>query len=384
MHVLLIGNYLPDRQQSMQRFGQCLLAGLADRAVSCEIIRPEARLSQRSSGLGGFAKWFGYLDKFVIFPRLLATRLAALGSPGPLVHILDHSNSPYVRRIARFPHVITCHDTMAILSAQGHFPQNRTRLSGRILQSAILSGLRRARHLICISKNTQRDLEKLLVGRNASTRSILYQLNHPYERLDASEAHARCALAGFDPGDPFVLHVGNNSWYKNRDGLLRVFKRVQSQTPKVGLKLVIIGDPMTSEQGARLKREFSEGEVVWLPPMESARLQAYYSLASVFLFPSIYEGFGWPPIEAQACGCPVVTTPHGGLAEAVQSSALTASHEDEALLARHITNLVANGLEAATLVEKGYVNVKRFAPPRMVVDYLEAYRQVLKEFSCAK
>jgi hypothetical protein len=76
LRVLLIGNYAPDRQESMQRFAQTLATHLPERGLDVRLLRPEARLGRLHAGTHGIGKWLGYIDKFVFFPRQLARELA--------------------------------------------------------------------------------------------------------------------------------------------------------------------------------------------------------------------------------------------------------------------------------------------------------------------
>src|ERR1051326_6281894 len=101
--VLLLGNYAHDQQESMQHFAQMLYSGLMARGVGVEIIRPEATLGRLAAGGDGIAKWFGYFDKFVMFPRQLKKKLGTLRARDAL-HICDHSNSVYTKYIFGRPH----------------------------------------------------------------------------------------------------------------------------------------------------------------------------------------------------------------------------------------------------------------------------------------
>ena len=94
--VLLIGNYPPDRQESMHRFAMMMLDGLHAAGVQAELIQPEP-LFGRFRFAGGFvAKWLAYLDKFVLFPLRLRSKLKAAPT---FVHICDHSNAMYAKQI---------------------------------------------------------------------------------------------------------------------------------------------------------------------------------------------------------------------------------------------------------------------------------------------
>jgi glycosyltransferase involved in cell wall biosynthesis len=186
---------------------------------------------------------------------------------------------------------------------------------------------------------------------------------------------AREAVGALIPSNdrPLVLHVGNNSWYKNRDGVLRIF---QSARRKAGLahpRLVIVGHEMSAVQKEFLAANGMTDDVTWVPSPETVVVQAFYSLASVFLFPSLYEGFGWPPLEAQACGCPVVASTGGGLAEVLEDSALLAAPDEEEILAGHVADLLAQPALREKMIAKGTRNVERFQPPCMIDAYMNLY-----------
>ena len=102
---------------------------------------------------------------------------------------------------------------------------------------------------------------------------------------------------------PAVFHVGHNGHYKNRAGVIRVFARIRAQTPA---RLVMAGPPPTAALRDLVKALHVEGDVEFVENPDDAQLFRIYRDAAVFLFPSIYEGFGWPPLEAMALGCPVV------------------------------------------------------------------------------
>src|SRR5881409_3777306 len=148
--VLLIGNYPPDRQQSMRRFGTMMLQGLNNSGIAAKLIAPQARFG-KFRGAGSFvAKWLGYIDKFVLFPRQLQTALAK--EKPSVVHICDHSNAMYDGWIEHVPVVVTCHDLLAVRGALGEETNCPASPTGKILQRWILRGLRRASEVVCESQ----------------------------------------------------------------------------------------------------------------------------------------------------------------------------------------------------------------------------------------
>ena len=240
--VLLIGNYPADRQQSMQRFATMLLQGLTAAGIRAEIIQPQPYLGRIQIAGSFVAKWFGYIDKFVLFPWQLRRRLSA--SVG-VVHICDHSNAVYGAHVRSQPVVISCHDLLAVRGSLGEETDCPASITGRVLQRWIVAGLEKADLLVCASQATLVDAQRLVSRVNGKPKLevITLGLSYPYRRLPSEEARARlAALSDIDPDTPFVLHVGSNSRRKNRAGVLRIFARCKEKWKG---SLVFAGEPLT-------------------------------------------------------------------------------------------------------------------------------------------
>ena len=137
--VLLIGNYRPDQQQSMQRFSAIMLQGLTAAGVKAELIAPEPILGDIPWAGRFISKWVAYIDKYLLFPFQLRRKLAA--TQPAIVHVCDHSNAVYVQRCRGTPVVVTCHDLLAVRGAFGEQTDCPASVTGRILQRWILKGL---------------------------------------------------------------------------------------------------------------------------------------------------------------------------------------------------------------------------------------------------
>lgn len=380
LHVLLVGNYPPDRQESMQRFAQAMFDGLRLSGVSVEWLRPESILGRFArNGQAGLGKWLGYLDKLVFFPRRLKRALRAAAAKGGrvVVHLCDHSNAFYVHHLGEIPHVVTCHDLLAVRSALGEIPANPTRWSGRRLQAMILQGLRETQHVACVSAATEADL--LRIGGHPADRVsvIANSLNYDYSPMPEDEARAQVEalcrqwkLGEVGPG--FVLHVGGNQWYKNRLGVLRIFARLV-EGGDVRSKLVLVGESLSAEMETFLAERELADRVTRIPSCGNEELRALYSSAGLLLFPSLAEGFGWPVIEAQACGCPVVCSNAGPLPDVAGAGASLADPADEPALAEAARRLLEEPELRREMIAGGLENAARFQPARMIASYLECY-----------
>jgi glycosyltransferase involved in cell wall biosynthesis len=368
--VLLIGNYTPDQQQSMQRFNAMMLQGLRAAGIAAELIRPEPLLGNIKLLGKSTAKWFGYIDKYIFFPRKLKRKLAG-GST--LVHICDHSNAVYAKKCKRHKLLITCHDLLAVRGAFGEQTDCPASFTGRILQRWILAGLRRADGITCVSEATADDADRL-IGRGPQRPhiSVVHMgLNYPYKKLPIEIARERLRKIPSLNGDrPFALHVGSNLRRKNRDGVLRIFAKCRE---KWNGRLVFAGD-LLNEELMSLARELGIADrVVQLHNPEGQMLEALYNCATALVYPSRFEGFGWPIIEAQACGCPVICTNSGPMPQAAGDAGFFHEVEDEEGFATDLLRLT-NPEKRAIWSEGSLRNAERFSTDKMIGQYIDIYR----------
>jgi glycosyltransferase involved in cell wall biosynthesis len=372
MKVLLVANYLNDGQESMQRFAALLARGLLQAGHEVQTLRPYACFGSLHPSSHGFGKWLGYVDKFAVFPPLLRSALKSVD----VVHICDHSNAFYIRYMRSIPHIITCHDLLAIRSALGEIPQNHTAWTGRRLQRLIVKGLTRAQHVVCVSEATRRDLLRTVDIPESRVSCTYNSLNYPYSRMERFEAASRVRRLGVDPSQLFFLHVGGNQWYKNRLGVLRIFSILAGRLAARSPKLVMVGKPWTAEMRRFIVEHGQAGATLELSGVSEEDLRALYSTAAMMIFPSLHEGFGWPIIEAQACGCPVATTNRPPMNEIGGNAAVYIDPEDLETAAVAIQGSLER---SAGIRESSLANAARYQVSAMIDSYLSLYEKVCNE-----
>ncbi|MFN2477046.1 MAG: glycosyltransferase family 4 protein [Chthoniobacterales bacterium] len=371
-NILLIGNYAAERQQSMLRFAVMMLEGLTAEGIDAELIQPQPFFGRFTFAGSFVTKWFAYIDKFLLFPRQLKAKLRLRPA---IVHICDHSNAMYAKQIRSVPVVVTCHDLLAVRGGLGEDTDCPASATGKLLQRWIVSGLRHAAAVGCVSHTTFDDARRIVtVGRDHPKLEVIkLGQSYPYRVLPSADAHKRLrAVPRLDLARPYVLHVGSNLRRKNREGVLRIFARCQERWNG---QLVFAGDGL-NESLRNLANSLAVSEhVVEVVGPTSELLEALYNCATAFLFPSRFEGFGWPIIEAQACGCPVLTSSTNPMAEIAGAGPFLRDPADEEGFAGDLLSL-ADPTRRAEWSEKALENAKRFTADKMIAEYVELYRSL--------
>jgi len=371
MKVLLVGNYEFDGSTSMKVWANALLRELLQRGIDVQLISPTPVFGRMRRSAGGIGKWLGYIDRFVIFPG----KLRAATARADVVHVCDHGSAMYAFAAKDKPTVVTCHDMLAIRGALGEETDCPASFLGRLLQRWIVSGLRRATRVACVSQYTFNDARRIL-RKTENLRVVLNGLNYPFRRLDGDEVDRRLAgISGIQ--EPFVLHVGSNLVRKNREGVLRILAKAAEGTD---LRMVFAGEALSQELIELARKLQVDDRVIQVTQPDVEILEALYNRALALLFPSRYEGFGWPPIEAQACGCPVVGSNIAPHVEVLGQSAALRPVDDEAGMAEDIRKIAADKQYCERMQQSGIENVRsRFQASRMMSEYISLYRELACE-----
>ena len=374
--LLLIGNYLPDGQTSMLAFVRLLERELP--ALGCElrVITPP-RLMQRVPPSSRWWKWLGYIDKFVFFIPTLAMQARW----ADVIHICDHSNAMYVPWVRSRPTVVTCHDVIAMQAARGMVEGWKVGWSGRLLQRLIASGLAKADLIACVSTLTQRDLLDLHLVDEHIVTTVLNGLNDNFYPVPTEDAQELIGRFGIRAEDSYLIHVGSDLPRKNRRAVVETFIDLQQHaaqggSPPLVQHLVFVGARLEPSLIALASEHGLADRIKTLQDISHEQLRALYARAVALLFPSLQEGFGWPLIEAQACGCPVFTSDLPPMNEIGGAGACYIDPHNPEAMARAIEQASGRLQEMRTL---GLQNALHYSAAQMMANYLAAYRRVLEE-----
>ncbi|MCP9929765.1 glycosyltransferase family 4 protein [Cyanobium sp. AMD-g] len=351
--ILVIGNYPADHQQSMLRVARLLVRVYDRNGQSVKLACPPVVLARLPYLPLVAKKYIAYVDKLFLFPLWLWLRRRRFD----LVHIADHSNAFYSFCLPRSTTIVNCHDLLAVRGAMGD-PSAACEPSviGLWLQRLIMAGLRRAGAVAFISKATSDDYLRLIGCPAGQRHAVIHlPLNAPFlpgadGLLLATREKAKL------PSFPFLLMVGSALPRKNRSLALKLFSRIAAST---SFHLVFAGERLSAvEQAFRDSHPYGSRLLSIVAPSQ-ALLNVLYCQAHALLFPSLAEGFGWPLIEAQACGCPVIASTTTSIPEVAGDGALYADPYDVALFAEHVIAL-ENPSQRAELIQLGFANVARF------------------------
>ena len=305
MHILLLRHYPLVEGNSMRRYADQISIGLQKRGHTVVDITAPVILGSLFQSTKSFTKWLGYLDCFLIFPPLLLLKVLSLPR-NTLCVLTDQALAPWLPWLANRSHVIHCHDFLALDASLGLQHFHKLRRSGRLYQFYIMQGFRRGNFFLSVSKATKSRLESYLLKPFILSEVLYNPLN---KRFSVSSESDSCKLIQtFLPqihDGNYLFHIGRN-WYKNRLGVLEIWAHLHLQGFQY--HLVMVGSLEFSLQSWVNNHPQLKPWLHILDTVSDKTLVALYNRASVLLFPSHAEGFGWPILEALACGCPVVTT----------------------------------------------------------------------------
>jgi glycosyltransferase involved in cell wall biosynthesis len=296
-------------------------------------------------------------------PMVIGRRIPAV--PGPVRRLLVRADQQLTRAWLRRHSADIVHETYysAVRTAPAgpptvltvfdmiheKFPDYAPRT--RRIAEAKRAAIGRADHVICISENTRRDLQELY-GTDRSRTSVVrlgFALENPMgESLPPLVQR------------PYILFVGKRGGYKDFSTLLRAY----AGSPSIarGFMLACFGDAPFSAGERRLMGELGLGadRVVHGRGSDSL-LAAYYRNASLFVYPSRYEGFGMPPLEAMAQECPVVCSNAASLPEVVGDAAVTFEAGQPDALRTAMESVLGSSQMAASLRQRGRLRVREFS-----------------------
>jgi glycosyltransferase involved in cell wall biosynthesis len=279
------------------------------------------------------------------------------------------------------PYVLTVHDLLEHMYGSRNFSSLRRSMHFYLTRRV----LRGAARVMAVSQFTKSEIEKLLGVADDRIEVVYNAIDERFLHGHASDADRQLIAERYQVNYPFLLYAGAIRPHKNVVRIIEAFSSLKNELAKerlyADLKLIIIGDDLSSHP--RLRRTVVSGGVqndvrfLGFVPIEVLRI--FYDVAKIFVFPSLYEGFGLPPLEAMAHGTPVVTSNTSSLPEVVGNAALMVNPENVFEIRRALQQALLDSEVRARMKKLGYEQAQRFSWETSVARILEIYREVAGE-----
>lgn len=280
-----------------------------------------------------------------------------------LSHELPLGLPPIVKK------VVTVHDLIFL-----RYPEFYNPLDIRIYRNKVVSACRRADRIVAISEQTRDDIVEFLEV-DQSRISIVYQGCHPQFRVLPSVERKADVVQRYSLPSEFILSVGTIEKRKNLELLIRALALIE---PSKRIPLVVVGKPTAylDELKALVGKNKLDAFVTFIHNAAFADLPAFYSLAALFVYPSLFEGFGIPLVEAIECGVPVVTSRGSCFSEAAGPSSSYVDPKDPEGLAAVILRLIETSSEREHSLAGAKLWIKKFSPEQIASELVSVYRSL--------
>jgi glycosyltransferase involved in cell wall biosynthesis len=288
---------------------------------------------------------------------------------------LLHSPHYVLPLLCRTPSVVTIHDCIHLL-----FPQYLPgRMAWNYARLMLGSAVRRSAVVFTVSEASRRDILRFYPETDPGRVQVVSNAIDPAILEDPGEEEMARVRERYQIRGRFALYAGNIKPHKNLDRLIAAFGLLKQRSGFEDVKLLIIGDEVNRYGSLRRSVEAAgvRQDVRFFGFVPDSTLAALYRLASVFAFPSLYEGFGLPPLEAMACGTPVVTSRISSLPEVVGDAALLVDPYSVEDISTALARVLEDDGLRADLVARGRARAQSFSWERSVRAIHSGYMKVL-------
>lgn len=272
--------------------------------------------------------------------------------------------------------VVTVHDLTPLVFPQ-HFEMG---LRGKLkwqMQKALLGN---SNAIITDSMSSKKDISKFTGIKDARITVIYLAAGDQFRRINNRQVQIDDLRRKYHLPDKFALYVGDVTWNKNLPRLIEAIRKIDVPLVMVGKALTEKGIDLDNSWNKDLAhvREKVDGNknVVCLGFVSSEDLVLLYNAASVFVMPSLYEGFGLPVLEAMSCGCPVVTSKEGSIPEVAGGAVAYVNAYDSDSIAKGISEVIGNPSLQAELSEKGMSQSKKFTWRKTAGETMSVYKKI--------
>jgi len=294
-----------------------------------------------------------YLTLWLYYPAIAKRQKADIN------HILDHSISHLIGSLESEKTIITCHDLTGL-----EIPDSIPFWKRRIFWGNIIRNMSKAHKIITVSQHTKNDILKYSSCKSNDIVVIYEGVSTKFRQLGKDEIEER-----FKFRKPAILHVSHDNFYKNVEGLIKATALLKKE-----VLLVKVG-PISKRQLGLLRK--LKIDFVQFMHLSEEELIQIYNAVELLVYPSWHEGFGFPVLEAMACGCPVVCSNSGALPEVASSAAIMVQPADISGIAAAIERILGSQDLKQRLCEEGLKQAKKFSWEKTAMETADVYRKII-------
>lgn len=274
--------------------------------------------------------------------------------------------SPYfsTSNITGIPHAMTIHDVIYKIFPQ-YVPNTRWKIYYQLSENAA----RNARQVVTISQCSKKDITKFL-GIQEEKIKVTY-LGKPENN------HSEFQAEKLDSAKDYILYLGGFDYRKNVATLLRAYKKFSEFFPDISLvvlgKLPDPSNPLAPDLKNLVTQLSLDSKVIFPGYVKDNDLPAWYKNAKFFVYPTLYEGFGLPVLEAMGYGCPVVTSKNSSITEIAGDAAILIDSANPQEITDAMVRVVKDDNLRKSMIKKGLENVKRFSWKKCAMETVEIF-----------
>ncbi len=373
--VNLIGG-VQGQTTGLSRYARSLQAALSKAGLEADFVPTRLPALPNSIYKGARKAGFDLQTFFTTYPIALAKET----DKNAVLHLTSQNQASAIAFSSHPRTVVTVHDLITSIYAGNKELGGYLKVYDRVFDQLALRGLKKATFLIADSEQTRLDIIKFTGYPSERIRVVPLGIDHSQFRPIElpTEFLFRYNLR---TSTPYVLYVGSEDPRKNLRRLLEAFAGLSKVRPEV--RLLKVG-AARFEQERRDLTSFIERlglkeKVLFFDQVSDKDLTYFYNIAQVFVFPSLYEGFGLPPLEAMACGTPVISSNASSLPEVIGEAGLIVNPLDVEEMSRAIEQVLGNRQLQSDLRKRGFDQAARFTWEKTAQQTLEVYRQIFEE-----
>jgi len=307
--------------------------------------------------------------KLNLWNRLRFPPIELMGFKADLLHCPDYLIPPTLNKII----ILTIHDLAFIRFPQFNFDWFIKKYTKEVERNARL-----AKIIVADSKSTKDDIIKFFKIDPAKVKVVYLASDSRFKKL-ANQEKDKEVLKKYGIDKKYILSVGTIEPRKNYSTLIKAFNYIKHNNNNFNCKLVIVGRTGWKSEATYRERELSlyKDDILFIGRVSDKELIQIYNQAEIFVYPSLFEGFGLPPVEAMGCGLPVIASDSSSLKEVVGNAGILIPPDDFKEISKQISYTLKNEKITEELKEKSLKQAKKFSWEKTARKTLKIYKEIM-------